>query len=292
MNRFAILLLVCANLATRAAFAVPEPPPVKAWADPFWVGFAAQLQFQDRENDFQTERTVLSNFTYGFDNGVTLGILTPAVLVDTRSREEGNLVTPRLGGSFSERIEVNGSYRVWGDVYDYVAFTLGVGLPIQSDDALRAGLNGSTMILTSIFARLDWGWVAFSPQLINDSQFPSKNVIETKNGLQSDQFIDSTNFIRYILGLSFYPSNRFSPFLNFTEISPRRTSFRNDLDGFAVINKNTATNRARFLSFGLETTPFSEPLVFTVQADKFGGLGADAPNLSDWRLIGKIRWNF
>ena len=255
--------------------------------DPFWEGMTSSFQFADRSSDVSSAQNSQFQVGYGWDNGFALSLGVPIVFSDINVGPNA-LETPRIGNGFTERIEVDALYRVWGDAYNYVAFNIGLALPIQTDPTEEDSRQSTFVIPLSIFGRIDWQWVALTPAFLDYPTFP--NLTNNANGGHTYQ--DGGNLVAMSATLSFLSRGDYSPYLTWTETPPRHLDNGTDSGNptHTYLTTESFVLRARTFSAGVDAAPFKTALVLTGEIDY---TASELPaGESPWLIKGKVRWNF
>lgn len=279
-----VLILTSASVAASADSKLEDP--LKEWLDPFWIGPATNLSFDERQNEFQQVISTQLQLSDGFDNGLEPYLLLPLVLNDTGPGSAGQ-TAPRVGGGSTSRITVGTDFRLWGDPYDYLAVGGAAGFPFQTDGVSRNSILNSWLLPISIFGRLDWKWIAIQSNLTNNISTPS--VITQAGGNLT--YRDSTNQVQFSVKFLFYPSKSWSPTIAYTENFPYRTEVETDQSSQGYLLSATHIQRTGTMTLGVDMVPFSYSMVLSGSLNYIKSDGP-TPQTSPWQFTEALRWVF
>ena len=251
--------------------------PIKLWTDPFWVGSTVGLTFTSRSNSFRDLQTLQLNVNHGFESGLVVQTVLPFIIRDSNPSPSGELA-PRIGGGPIGRVEVDGLFRFWGDAFDFLAVTVGVGLPYQSDAIAQNTTLGSWIVPMSLLMRKDMKWVAVQPSvsLLNTFPFVKTNA----NG--TTDYVDSSNTITAAVQVLFYPSKVLALTVGWSVSPTNHSTVGSDQENNALVLSQNTNNGTQNATFGINWTPLKTPMVFSLsatdeliqsnqQATKYGG---------------------
>lgn len=268
------------------AWAMPQAPPLKEWLDPFHEGFAAELALTDREGPEYTARTLVLDSYYAWDSGFALQLEVPSEVADSRAGTQGYSL-PTLAGNLTNEIQVQADYRLWGDLYDYVAVTMGAALPIASDDTLRPLTQ--TFYILGASAQIDWG--LFRLNLAFNDYGTVPNI--ARNPVGETVYFDTSNIIQYQVKGTLFLSDRLGVYLAWNENSPRNSSVGAEnprLQGADIVIPKGTITRVRDVALGIETAPLKQKFVFQFFVADYEGWGADVASTPQWATGGAVRW--
>ena len=251
--------------------------PIKLWTDPFWVGSTIGFTYTTRGNSFRELQTLQLSVNHGFESGLVLQTLLPVILTDTNPSPQGELA-PRIGGGLIGRIEFDGLFRFWGDAFDFLAVTAGLGLPYQSDSIAQNTTLGSWIIPTSLLMRKDFKWVAIQPSFSILNTFPF--VKTNANG--TTDYVDSSNTVTAAVQALFYPSKFLALTVGWSVSPSNHSTVGSDQENNALVLSQSTNNGTQNATFGIIWTPLKTPVVFSLsatdeliqsnqQATKYGG---------------------
>lgn len=264
--------------------------PIKDYHDLFWYGLSVRGAFSQGENS--VDNLTQSNLTaaYTLNNGLSFSLSLPVVIVDPDppvSIVTGMPATaPRIGGGFINRPEVDLFFRLSGDTLNYLAISLGAGLPLQTDPNAQNSAFASWVVATGIYGRVDQGWFAFEGRIINDS-----TIANTITRGSANYYLDSTNRIAFNGTFYFYPTPNFAPFVGYNETFPSRADTGTDNGPYTLIVASPRTDRTRALSSGIEWVPLKYVptlLRFEFNYTFYTGTARSATSV----LTGNLRWLF
>ena len=251
--------------------------PVKLWTDPFWVGSTIGLSYASRSNSYRDLQTLTLNVNHGFESGLVLQALIPSIINDSNPSAAGELV-PRIGGGPIGRMEFDGLFRFWGDAFDFLAVSVGVGFPFQSDAVAQNTAVASWIVPLSLFMRKDFGWIAFQPSISLLNTFPF--VRTNPNG--TTVYVDTSNSVTAAVSAFIYPSKNLAFSLGWSVSPSSHNTVGTDQENNALVLSQTTNNGTHNAIFGISWTPLKKPFVFSLsatdeltqssqQATKYGG---------------------
>jgi hypothetical protein len=240
-----------------------------------------KLSLTGRVNNLRESWSSSATYTYGWDDGFTVGATIPLELFEA-SINPLTTQTPRING----RVTVQTQYRVWGDALEYVGFELGLGLPWQTDPALRKTTNATWAGILAVFGRWDLGNVALRGTISDQPFFPEENDVGT-----TQVFRDQGNAVNFTVSADFFTRTRYSPFVQFSYSPPAGTETGTiGSAGNPLLDVTGETSQGRTVSVGINFAPLRYKFVFTLEGDYLWMPGA--PIASPFQGTGRVRWVF
>ena len=265
-------------------FASAGVPSLKQRQDPFYIGPSSSFTFSATTDSDSSKDVAVFQGEYGWENGIAIQLLVPTIFRETNSPFVG-VTDPRIGGGPNSRIETDGLFRVWGDAYDHLGFSVGIGYPFQSAEAVRKSSLASWLLQLSALGRVDFGWFALVATLTDSPTYPVKQM-----GAINPNYIDTSNSVSATLITRFYPTVWMSPFIGYAEFFPTSLNFSADQgQGFFNIVQ-VPIGRTRIVQTGAEFAPSHFPVLFT--AEYAFTLTQPGTGGTSYTGRGAVRWLF
>ena len=263
--------------------AEPIPSTVETLRDPLHPGNALNLNLTSLSGTAQGNLSTQIQVTHSLTDNFAIGLMVPYLISEKIPSFPGSK-TPRLAGANFNRIIVDGLTRFLGDERSYLNLDLLIGLPFQTDAALKNSAFNSFLFGGTMTGHYRFSVFAVEAMVSDANGFPVHQVI--KGG---DHFLDNSNYVTYALQLFYYPLDRLDLRVGFTEVEPVLTDTGTDVDFTFILSESTAARRD-YLGIGFDYAIDRETTLLSGTANYLTAASTNSKGAI--QIVGGLKWIF
>ena len=282
----ALAFLILLAVQSGSAFAAADLSSIRARQNPFWLGASLDWTAGASTEGSHSEVSSQLEAEYGFASGVALQLTLPAVFENSSpSTLAGKSAQPPyIGGGFTNRIALTGFFRFWEEGFSYFGTAVGIGFPYQSDSVLAATRLGGWFAYLEALARYDAGPWAIEAYIYDGNTFVNSTDVSPTLTTYRDQ----SNTVQASVDLYYYPSERFSPFVSYSQTFPAQQSYSYNSNSQTFLASDSSIFRSQTAGAGVLWAPSSLPFLFSLEGEY---LWSDA-STDGAQITGGVRWLF